>query len=327
MKILIIQTAFIGDVILATPLVESLKASYPDSTIDFLLRKGNESLLSNHPLIREVIVFDKRKAKYRNLLWLIMRIREQSYDYVINVQRFFTTGLITALSGAGHRIGFDKNPLSFLFSESVKHTLNTESIATHEVDRNLALIQTLVEKTVRRPRLYPSDEDYGRVACDQPYICIAPASVWFTKQFPASHWAELIRIVAGKYKIYLIGSKDDRALCDQILEMSGKEVTILAGELSFLQSAALIGRARMTFANDSAPLHLASAMNAPVSAVFCSTVPGFGFGPLSDSSYIFEVEEKLDCRPCGLHGKESCPLGHFRCSDIDVTRMVTQTGL
>lgn len=101
----------------------------------------------------------------------------------------------------------------------------------------------------------------------------------------------------------------------------GRNIEIVAGKLSFLQSAALISKARITYANDSAPLHIASAMNAPVAAVFCSTTPEFGFGPLSDRSFILETDEKLACRPCGVHGKKECPLGHFKCSEIDIHKM------
>ena len=87
----------------------------------------------------------------------------------------------------------------------------------------------------------------------------------------------------------------------------------LSGLLSFLESAALMETAKMNYVNDSAPLHIASAMNAPVTTYFCSTVPSFGFGPLSDNKTIVEVKEKLDCRPCGLHGKKECPEKHFNC--------------
>jgi len=80
----------------------------------------------------------------------------------------------------------------------------------------------------------------------------------------------------------------------------------------------------MNYVNDSAPMHLASAVNAPVTAVFCSTVPAFGFGPLSDKSFIAEKKEKLYCRPCTLHGKKSCPEQHFKCAeDIQVENVFT----
>ena len=80
----------------------------------------------------------------------------------------------------------------------------------------------------------------------------------------------------------------------------------------------------MNYVNDSAPLHIASAMNAPVTAVFCSTVPSFGFGPLRENGRVVETPEDLDCRPCGLHGHRECPKGHFRCAlGIEVFRVTS----
>ncbi len=88
----------------------------------------------------------------------------------------------------------------------------------------------------------------------------------------------------------------------------------LAGKLSFLQTAALMKDATMNYVNDSAPLHIASSVNAPVTAIFCSTVPSFGFGPLSEKSFIVEIQEIIPCRPCGLHGFKKCPEKHFKCA-------------
>ena len=99
-------------------------------------------------------------------------------------------------------------------------------------------------------------------------------------------------------------------------------ITNLCGELSFLQTSALMTNATMNYVNDSAPMHMASAMNAPTTAVFCSTVPDFGFGPLSDQTKIAETEEKLECRPCGLHGFKKCPEGHFKCAHSITTNQL-----
>ncbi len=339
MKILIIQTAFIGDVVLATPLIEKLKHHYPDAVIDFVLRKGNESLLTNHPHLRHVLILDKKNGKYKNLFSLIGMIRKEKYDYVINLQRFFASGLLTALSGGKHTIGFDKNPLSFLFSESIKHHISTTDLDNHEVKRNLSLIEKITDNTFVKPKLYPSDADFQKIIPTGEYVCIAPASIWFTKQFPKEKWIELIHKLPDHLTIYLMGAKSDAPLCDEIksqittyystLDTRHSTLVNLSGQLSFLESAALMKNARMNFVNDSAPLHFASAVNAPVAAMFCSTIPAFGFGPSSDISFVFETEEKLDCRPCGLHGYTSCPKGHFRCSHIDtdhiVSRIFTQT--
>ncbi len=110
-KFLVIQTAFIGDVVLATPIVEKLHAYFPKAQIDFLVRKGNESLLQNHPWLNQVLIWDKKKNKQKNLLKMLVKIRKEKYDTVINVQRFAATGLLTAFSGAKEKIGFDKKPV------------------------------------------------------------------------------------------------------------------------------------------------------------------------------------------------------------------------
>ncbi|MBA4197534.1 MAG: heptosyltransferase [Chitinophaga sp.] len=316
-KILIIQTAFIGDAVLATGLSEKLHAFFPNAQIDFLVRKGNESLFSNHPFLHKVLIWNKKQSKYKNLLQLLIQIRSNKYDTIINVQRFAATGFLTAFSNAKEKIGFNKNPFSFLFTKKIKHIVSNGSHALHEIERNHQLIQSFTDDNAAKPKLYPSQNDIDAVAAykSQPYICIAPASVWFTKQFPKERWVEFINQLPSSPTIYLLGAPGDKDLCDDILTASKNSSIInLSGKLNYLQSAALMKDAVMNYVNDSAPMHFASAANANVTAVYCSTVPAFGFGPLSDNSYVVEIAEKLDCRPCGLHGYKACPLGHFNCA-------------
>ena len=319
---LIIQTAFIGDVILSTGIVEKLRMHYPDARIDFMVRKGNESVLKGHPYIHTLYVWDKQGGKYKNLWKLLQQVRQQKYDYIINLQRYATTGWFTIFSGAQTTIGFDKNPLSRFFSKAVPHAFDGK----HEIERNHALIQELTDATAARPRLYPTAADYELVSIykQKPYVCIAPTSVWFTKQFPAEKWVQLIQQLADRYTIYLLGAPTDYNTCQQISESTmPSRVINLAGKLSLLASAALMRDAVMNYVNDSAPMHLASSMNAPVCAVYCSTVPAFGYGPLSDQSFVVEKKEPLACRPCGLHGHKACPQGHFKCAyDIQLEQLM-----
>lgn len=323
LKVLIIQTAFIGDVILATALVEKLSAFSSDAQIDFLLRKGNETILANNPHIREILIWDKKNGKYRNLRQMLKRIRSRKYDVVVNVQRFISTGVLAAFSGAKRIIGFDKNPLSFLFTNKVKHVIGSKEHPVHEVQRNLALISELTDGSMVRPKVYPSEKDFQQVKTEGSYVTMAPASVWFTKQLPVPKWLEAIALLPAEVSVYLIGGREDIPLCEAIRRSSGRDNVInLAGRLSLMESAALMKNALMNIVNDSAPLHLASAVNAPVTAVFCSTIPAFGFGPLSDQSTIIETKLALDCRPCGLHGFRRCPKGHFRCAEIDAAEIV-----
>lgn len=319
MNILIIQTAFIGDVVLSACLIEKLHAFFPDAQIDFLLRKGNEGLLKGHPYLNEVLIWDKKNGKYRDLWRLLGVIRRKRYDKVINVQRYGATGLLTAFSKAKQKIGFDKNPFSPAFDIRVKHSMGKGTGTPHEIERNLSLIQSFTGDAVYNPRLYPSQEDWDAVQSlkSLPYICIAPASVWFTKQYPPDKWISFIDKLPARYIVYLLGAPGEAGLCKDILQKVKKENVIsLAGRLNFLQSAALMRDAVMNYVNDSAPMHFASAMNAPVTAVYCSTIPAFGYGPLSDEKHIVEIQEPLYCRPCGLHGFRQCPEKHFKCAHL-----------
>lgn len=325
-KFLIIQTAFIGDVVLATALVEKLHAFYPEAQIDFLLRRGNENLLKDHPFIHEVMIWNKKNGKYQSLWKLLRQIRKKNYDKVINIQRYGATGFLTAFSGARQRIGFDKNPFSRFFDTRIKHQIGA-GVNPHEIERNLLLIRDFTDTGIYKPRLYPSAEDYDHVKQfkDGEYICIAPASVWFTKQYPAEKWVSFINKISDEINIFLIGAPGEKALCTGIAASARRKVTDLSGQLSFLQSAALMKDALMNYVNDSAPMHFASAMNAPVTAVYCSTVPAFGYGPLSDERNIVEIEEPLECRPCGLHGYKACPLQHFKCAKNIVDEQLLHT--
>lgn len=313
-KILIVQTAFLGDVVLATALVEKLHKFYPETRLDFLLRKGNEGLLKDHPLLHQVMIWNKQEGKYKSLMRLLSQIRKEKYDLVVNVQRFGSTGFLTAFSGAKETVGFEKNPFSRLFTRRYVHDVRS---GTHEVERNDMLIQSVTNAIPDKPRLYPSQADFAKVEqCKQePYICMAPTSVWFTKQYPKEQWVTLINSLDPTYKIYLLGSPADKQHCDEIISQSiNKRAENLCGQLSLLQSAALMRDAVLNYVNDSGPMHLASALNAPTCAIYCSTVPRFGFGPLADFSQVVERDEPLYCRPCGLHGYKACPEGHFKCA-------------
>ncbi len=312
MRFLIIQTAFIGDVILATSLIEKLQKFYPNSKLDFLLRKGNENLLENHPYVKEIIIWDKNKNKYRNLFKILEKIRKKKYHYLINCQRFTSSGFLTTFSQSRFKIGFDKNPFSRFFTDVFKHKIGNKK---HEIERNHELISFFTDKKASKPKLYPTKNQFEKIKIYQKknYICIFPTSVWFTKQMPKENFLKIIKHFKD-FNIFLIGSKNDFKYCEMVKNESNNEnVKNLSGKLQILETAALMKEAKMNYVNDSAPLHLASAMNANVTAFFCSTVPDFGFTPLSDNSKILQTEENLKCRPCGLHGYKKCKKKHFKC--------------
>ena len=295
-----------------TALLEYLHHTEPATPVDVLVRRGNEGLLASHPHVRRVLIWDKKHRKYAALWDLLHQIRAAKYGRVVTLQRFASTGFLTAFSGAPQRIGFAKNPLSRLFTRRVPHRIGD---GTHEVTRNLALLEATHSAA---PRLYPSAADEAAVAAYMaggPYICLAPTSVWFTKQYPEEKWLELLAALPAGLRVYLLGGPPDVAACERLAAASGRAgVVSLAGKIGLLASAVLMRGAVMNYVNDSAPMHLCSAVEAPVTAIFCSTVPAFGFGPLAPVSFVVETREPLACKPCGLHGHAACPLGHFRCA-------------
>ncbi len=310
-SILVIQTAFTGDAVLGTSVLETLREANPEARITYLVRAGHASLFEHHPFIHEVWEWKKTEGKTKALTDLLKKIRRQRFDLVINLQRYFSTGLLTAFSGASETRGFAKNPLSFLFSKSYPHDMHA---GLHEIQRNHALIEDLAPK-LNPPKIYLSEAEMEKAIPYEGSLVLAPASVWNTKQWPSAYWSKLISLAADTFPIVLIGGKNDQNLCEEIAGNAGKQVQILAGKLSFTESAALMKNAVLTVSNDSAPVHLASAVNAAVLELFCSTVPEFGFTPLSLNSHYMETPQKLACRPCGLHGKKSCPLDHFSCGN------------
>lgn len=319
-KILVIQTAFIGDVILCTSLIASLKSSNPSFAIDVLVRKGNESLLQNNPAINNIHVWDKSKNKFNSILQTIKKIRKEEYDIIVNLQRFASSGIMTVLGGANETRGFTKNPLSFLFTKKYQHQIDPTN-PVHETNRNFSVVADLCNGIIQPPALYPSEADIKSIEQykSTEYICLAPASIWFTKQLPIVKWIELIQSYHAKFpthSIYILGGKTDLELGNKLMEaVKCSKLFNLCSQLNFMQSAALMKNARMNYVNDSGPLHICSAMNAPVTAFFCSTTPNFGFNPLSDHSVTIESTEILSCKPCGLHGYKSCPKGHFNCGN------------
>ncbi len=325
-RILIIQTASLGDVVLATPLIEKLHHFFPGSRIDFLLKEGNEDLLRHHPHLKHVMVWDKSEKKYQKLRELITVVREQKYDMVINTQRFASTGLLTVLSGAKQTAGFKKNPFSLLFTHRYVHRISGQEGSPHEIERNLKLIENHTDTSVFKPKLYPSKHDFAKVSQykTHQYITVSPGSLWHTKEFPAEKWADFVRHLDKELIVCFLGSEKEKPKINRIMKAAGHANSInMAGKLTLLESAALMRDALMNYTNDSAPMHLASAMNAPVAAVFCSTVPEFGFGPLSDRAFVIQASEKLSCRPCGLHGKRACPEKHFKCAEnIDIKQLL-----
>ncbi|MFQ6103481.1 MAG: glycosyltransferase family 9 protein [Candidatus Glassbacteria bacterium] len=326
-KVLVIQTAFPGDLVLATPLLESIKKMDEMTHLALVTIPKNASLFENSPFVDDLLLYDKSGAEKGIIpfLRLVMRVRREKYDIAFIPHPSLRSALLARFGGVGKRIGFAGRWCSLLYTKSV----DADGLS-HEVERNLRLLESLggIDKRAK-PRLFPSEADSSLVTemlksaaidAKKPFIAIAPGSNWPTKAWPIDRYRRLIEILSAEYPIVLVGGGEDKEFCESLADMKDRRwanpVVSSAGGANLIQSAVMISRARLLISGDSAPLHLASAMGTPVVVIYGPTVPEFGFYPYGVPYRI--VQKELPCRPCSIHGPRECPQDHFSCMrDID----------
>ncbi|MCK9281181.1 MAG: glycosyltransferase family 9 protein [Melioribacteraceae bacterium] len=318
MKILVIQTAFLGDAILTLPLIQKLKSKYSESIISVIAIPASKDIFNASEFVNETIVFDKKgndrslKAVYD----LFLKIRSKKFDQIYSPHRSFRSSLMVLFSGCKETYGFNTSSLSFVYKYLVEYKKDI-----HEVARNLYLggfdisgdnwkifpdikISPVINKKIE----YEIKNNFKN-----EYITIALGSVWATKKYPIEYYREVaLHFISRDYSIALIGGKEDVKDSESISKELGNKVVSFAGKLSLIESIALINESKVLICNDSAPTHLGMATTTPVLTIYCSTIRDFGFYPYADNSIVLSYDN-LECKPCGIHGRTKCPLDHFNC--------------
>ena len=304
---LVIQTAFLGDVILTIPLLQALAAE--DGPVDVITTPGAASLIETHPAVRRVVKWDKNVKGGTGAWELGRQLRDQGYARVYLPHRSFRSALIAKLTGARERIGFADAPFPARFLYTSTHPRRTDQ---HESVRLLGLLGETV--AAGDWRMVTTAEDDAKATkwlrehgVADGFVALAPGSIWGTKRWP--YYPELAAKLGRP--VVVIGGKEDAALGEAIVTAAPDKVKSAVGQLSLRESAALIKKAGLLVTNDSAPLHLATGVGTPILAIFGPTVPAFGYGPIRAGDRVAEIS--LDCRPCSSHGPQVCPLGHFKC--------------
>jgi heptosyltransferase-2 len=323
MRTLVVQTSFLGDMVLTTPLLTAL--SQVDE-VDVLGTPAAAALLANHPAIRRVVAYDKRKSDsgVRGFLRVARSLREYDYDRALFAQGSMRSASLGLVARIPQRIGFDTSAGKRLYTRRIPYIENE-----HHARRLLSL-GGFGDDVPLRPSLYPGDEERAAVdrllgdAGADELIALAPGSVWPTKRWP--DYDVLARKLAKRGRVVIIGSQEDRELAISMRDAAPGAVDA-TGKLSLLASAELIRRCRVLVTNDSAPQHLASAMNTPTVTIFGPTVPEFGFGPLAERRRTIGIDS-LACRPCDKHGPVVCPLKHWKCmTDLRAETVAAAVGL
>ena len=311
-RIAVIQTAFPGDVILCTPVFESLQNAGHE--VVAVVRPDTAPLLKNNPFIEKIFTYDK-KAGVSGFLRAVFELKSSGCGVALIIQRYFKSGLLPLFAGVPRRIGFDRSSFKFLYTDVINY--REES---HEVERCLSLCEGFSETSGFSPKIFISDDDKGqarellgsRGITLSEFVVIAPGSIWDTKRWRG--YAELIDLIGRRsgYRTVMLGSSGDHQLCEAIKNKAASNVINLAGQTDLPVSAAIMEMALLVIANDSAPAHIAAAIGTPVVAIFGPTSTKFGFTPYTSRSAIVE-NRHLYCRPCSLHGPRKCPEKHFRC--------------
>jgi heptosyltransferase II len=330
MKILIIQTAFLGDLILTTAFIREVAKKFPNAEIHILIKAGTETILKNNPHIQKIISLDKKKSKSLfYFLKFISNLRKEKYSICYSAHFSFRSSQFAFFSGAKIRIGYVESGFSFLHTEKISRPIE----GIHEVDKLFKLLDKEKKFSLqdKRPEIFFDElekSEFQKLLPTEKYISIAPSSLWETKRMPVYKFIELIQKIIGtrNEKILLIGSKDDIPLTEEILKAFPNEKRIIdfAGKTNLRELAFLISKSELLISNDSSPIHFASAFNTPTLMIYGATVPTFGYSTLVDKQFISEVQN-LPCRPCGIHGGKFCPEVHFQCmKNQDIKTMIKQ---
>ena len=305
---LVIQTAFLGDVVLTIPLLTALAAQH--GPVDVLVTPNAAPLVETHPAVRTVISYDKERTErgLRPFLRLVGRVRGLGYRRAYLPHQSWRSGILALLAGIPTRIGFGDAPARWTYTARV-----ARAQGQHETKRLLGLSGSALAPTEAALGLTADDravaaEWLRSEGISGGFIALAPGSVWGTKRWP--YYADLAEQLPDP--IVVVGGHDVVGVADEIVQRAPGRAATAAGLLSLRQSAALLEYATVLVTNDSAPLHIASMLGIPMVAIFGPTVPAFGFGPLGSADVIVE-HTSLPCRPCSRHGPSVCPLGHHRC--------------
>lgn len=316
-KILLVQTGFLGDIILSTPVIGAMHELHPNCELWILTTEQGKSLVSNDKRVSGVLTFAKRGAEagLAGLFRKAKKLKEKQFDLVYSLHKSFRTSLLLWLAGIPKRVGFSAASGSFLYSEQKRLQ------GDHAVVRALSIIgdgSVLSEKHELSLHLSAERQETEELLAwqkaAQKKVVIAPGSVWETKRWAKEHYRQVAqKCLDNGWKVAVLGSNQEREVCNFVSK--GLSIETFGNSTSIDQAMWVVKHADLVICNDSALLHVASAFKVPTVAIFCATSPKFGFGPWRNKSRVVELLD-LECRPCRRHGSQSCPTGTRACMEL-----------
>lgn len=326
MRLLIVQTGFLGDLILATPVFGLVRSQFPRAELTCLCRPDGEGLIRNDPRLNQIITFDKRREDrgWSGLRRVSKELKGMGFDRAYALHRSWRSALLLKLAGIPERWGFADAPLSGLYTKR-----RVRSKGSNALERLAGLVSDHGSPKVVKPELFLGDninyssEVQAVLESGTAYIVIAPGSAWRTKQWlPEGFRAAVKLLLARDLDIVVVGGKEDQLVGAELAR--DLPVRNLVGRTDLQELMALVARSTLVLGNDSMILHVASAFERPVVGIYCATVPKQGFAPTHADVRLVERSD-LSCRPCSRHGGDWCPIGTFECSRGITARSVVDS--
>lgn len=326
---LYLQTAFLGDLLLAIPTLKQIRYWSPQSSLLLVCRKGYGPLMKELGVCDEVIEVDKSNKKKLGAL-----LSDREFETVFCPHQSMTSHKVIKKIKAKKKLGYKKTWNSSYFDIRVERNLQwPEAIRQLQLLAPLSQgIEVNLEAFAQKPDEIPkwAEMNLGQLKwpeskleklakdktrgfqVDRPFVCIAPGSVWDTKRWVPDYFINAATSLVRKdYQVVVLGAPDERTLCEKIQKEIPNSFS-LAGHLSVLESMMFIARAKGLICNDSGAMHMASVVNCPTVSIFGPTVQELGYKPWNPRAVVVERGDLL-CRPCGQHGANHCPIGIHRC--------------
>lgn len=331
MKVLLVQTAFLGDCILATAAISAIQDLHPHCGLWILTTRIAEPLYRRIPGISGILILEKRskQASLYGLLDFALRLRKLNFDITYSLHKSARTSFLLWMSKIPKRVGYKASKCSWLYTDTVPLPQSG-----HTVEKILALFKPYSphKKLSSNLILVPPHEDevssVVRDAVSQTNmapILIAPGSVWATKMWPSEYFRSVaLELERLGYPIIVVGAPQEQAICDSVAH-NIKGVN-LCSHTSIDDLMWLITKAQLVICNDSSMLHFASALKTPSVSIFCATSPIMGFGPWKNRSEVIQYEN-LWCKPCRRHGSRKCPTGTELCMKGVLPSVVVKSAL
>ncbi len=330
-RVVVLQTAFLGDAALTVPLLDALRTAFPAGRLTLVTRPESGAVFRGHA--DEIWTDDKRGGALG--LWrLSRRLAAGHFDLAVVPHRSLRSALAVWLAGIPERIGFSASAGWMFFTRTLPF-----SWGMHDLERNLSLLIPLLPalrlpenvSVYLKPREDAAASKVGErlsaegVSASDLLVGVHPGSVWATKRWPLERYAELTRRLSRELgaRVLLVGSGGDQKLTAELAERSQVPAIDWAGKTSLEELIELMGRLRLFITNDSGPMHIATARGVPTLGIFGPTTRELGFFPYGPGHRVLEAD--LACRPCGLHGTARCPHGHFLCMRLISVREVFET--